>query len=340
VKHRSKLCLARIWLPILVALCCYQTATPGQDSADEGTMTRGSRAEIAITVRDTAGEVVTSTATVKLYSNGIPIDQSSTSTGRAFFILRGTGDFSVVVEASGYKTVQKDVTITSPIRAEVNVNLPRILASNETVGVPPSPVLAPKAKEALIKGLQALGQNKLDDAQKYLNEAMKLAPSNPEVLYVQGILCMKRSDWQKAQAVLEKSSQIDPTQARVFAALGMSLSNQKEYEQAISPLEKALQLDPNSSADTKWTLAKAYYYHQQYDQALHMAEQARSGPHHTDLQFELLYAQCLTAVGRYEDAAQVLRDFLKSNPTSPDAATAQRWLHGLATNGKIHSAEN
>lgn len=331
---------SRVILPLLASLIVWRVPAHCQDSAEEGTMTRGSRAELAITVRDTSGEIITSTATVKLYSNGIPIEQSSTSRGRAFFIVGGRGDFTVVVEASGYKTTQKEMTISAPIREEIDVNLPRILASNETVGVPPAPVLAPKARDELVKGLQALSQNKLDDAQKHINEAIKLAPANPEVLYVQGMLYMKRGNWGQAETVLEKSTQLDPSKTRAFAALGTTLCNEKKYEQAIPPLEKALQLEPKLDWEIKWTLGKAYYYRQQYDQALKMTEQARTEAHGAAPQIELLYAQCLTAVGRYDDAAQVLRDFLKNNPGNPDSSTAKRWLEGLAANGKIHTQTN
>jgi Tfp pilus assembly protein PilF len=340
MRHCSRLRFVRLLLPLMVSMFVCEIPANCQDSAEEGTMTRGSRAELAITVRDTSGEIITSTATVKLYSNGIPIDQSSTSRGRAFFIVRGVGDFTVVVEAAGYKTTQKDVTISSPIRAEVDVDLPRNLASNETVGVPAGPVLAPKAKEALVKGLQAMNENKLDDAQKHISEAMKLAPSNPEVLYVQGVLYMKRSNWGQAETVLQKSSQLDPSRARTFVALGMALCNEKKYDQAVPALEKALQLDPKSDWETKWTLGRAYYYHQQYDQALKTTEEARTEAHGAAPQLELLYAQCLTAAGRYDDAAGVLRDFLKNNPGNPDSDTAKRWLEGLAANGKIHTQTN
>jgi Flp pilus assembly protein TadD len=340
MKVRLLSLLARVSLLVLIVLSLCALPALTQDSAEEGTMTRGSRAEFAITVRDPSGEPITSTATVKLYSNGMPIDQSSTSRGRAFFVVRGVGDFSIVVEASGYKTAQKDVTVSSPIREEVDVTLQRNTGSNETVGVPAGPILAPKAKEALVKGLQAMGDNKLDEAQKHIGEAMKLAPGNPEVLYVQGMLYMKRSNWAEAQSVLERSSQIDPNQGRVLVALGMALCNQKKYDEAIPPLEKSLKLEPTSSWETQWTLAKAYYYHQQYEQALEMAQQARTAAHGAAPQVELLVAQCFTAVGRYEDAALVLRQFLKANASSPDAATAKRWLDGLAANGKIHEVSN
>ncbi len=331
--------LGRVSLLLLIGLSLCALPALTQDSAEEGTMTRGSRAELAITVTDASGEPITSTATVKLYSNGMPIDQSSTSRGRAFFVVRGVGDFSIVVEASGYKTAQKDVTVSSPIREEVDVTLQRN-TGNETVGVLAGPILAPKAKEALVKGLQAMGDNKLDEAQKHIGEAMKLAPGNPEVLYVQGMLYMKRSNWAEAQSVLERSSQIDPNQGRVFVALGMALCNQKKYDEAIPPLEKSLKLEPTSSWETQWSLAKAYYHHQQYEQALEMAQQARTAAHGSAPQVELLVAQCFTAVGRYEDAALVLRQFLKANASSPDAATAKRWLDGLAANGKIHGVSN
>ena len=43
----------------------------------------------------------------------------------------------------------------------------------------------------------------------------------------------------------------------------------------------------------------------------------------------------LTAVGRYEDSAEALRQFLKSHGDRPEAMTARRWLEGLAKNGKI-----
>ena len=297
-------------------------------------MSRGSRAEIAVTVLDGAGHVIATSATVKLYKDGIPIDQASTVRGRAFFIPRSMGDFTIVVEATGYKSAQKDVTVVTSIRAEVDINLQGSSDSSQPTGVPGSPVLAPKAKEELVKGLQALGQNKLDNAQKHVTAAMKLAPNHPEVLYVQGMVYLKRSDWADAQTVLEKSSQLDPSQGRVFSALGIALCDQEKYQQAIPILEKATQMEASPSWETDLALGKSYYYTQQYDPALRLAQQANSSSHGA-AQAELLLAQCLTAVGRYEDSAQVLRGVLKNNANTPDAATAQRWLNGLIANGKI-----
>ena len=320
---------------LTIGFACIPRPGACQDSGDQGTMIRGDRAELSVTVRDSSGQVVTTPASVKLYQNGIPTDQSTTSHGRAFFIPRSLGEFTIAVEAAGYKAAQKDISIVIAGKAEIDIYLQRDLAHNESAGAPSRPILAPKAQEAFSSGAQALREGKLAEAEKQLNKAAELAPSNPDVLYLRGILYLKQQRWDLAQGVLEKSNQIEPNQARVLSALGMALCNSKKYEQAIPVLEKSIQLEPNSSWETDWALAKAYYSQGEYDQALKVAKQAHTTSHGSSPQAELLLAQCLTAEGRYEDSAQVLREFLKSNGQSPEAVTARRWLDNLAADGKL-----
>ena len=323
-------------LPLLTALWMCPLPAACQDSAEQGTNSRGSRAEIVVTVRDRSGQVVTVPTAVKLYKNGALEDQKSTSQGHAFFIPRTLGEFTIIVEAVGYKAMQKEVSLPVAIQYAEDMVLDRDSAGGVSVGIPGAPLLAPKAKEALEKGASALQEGRLEEAQKHIGEAAKLAPGNPEVLYVQGMLYMKQSNWEQAQTVLEKANQLAPNQPHLLAALGMNFGNQKKYEESILLLEKCIELEPASSWETKWALAKAYYYHQQYEQALKMAEQAHTESHGSAPQAELLLAQCLTAVGRYEDSAHILREFLKNNASGPDAATARRWLDRLNADGKIH----
>jgi tetratricopeptide (TPR) repeat protein len=285
-------------------------------------------------VRDSSGEAISVPANVKILKEGMPTDQKEASHGRAFFILRSLGDYTVVVQANGYKPAQKDVSVPVGVKAEVDIYLQREPSSNESAGIPGKPVLAPKAREALDKGLQALSANKLAEAEKFVDEAVKLAPSHPDVLFVQGVLYLNLRKWAQAQSVLEKAAQVDPNNAHVLGALGMALTDQGKYEAAIAPLEKSLQLEAGGW-ETNWALGKAYYYRQQYDQALKTSQLALTESNGKAPQIELLVAQSLTAVGRYDDAAQTLRDFLKSHSDSPEAATARRWLDGLTKNGKI-----
>jgi Tfp pilus assembly protein PilF len=332
--RREPLRIARF--PILLLSCLLLSPRPlfSQDSGSEGTLLRGDKAEISVTVHDGSGEAISTPANVKIFKEGMPTEQKEASHGRAFFILHSLGDYTVVVEANGYKPAQKDVSVPVGVKAEVDVYLQREPSSNESAGVPGKPLLAPKAKEALDKGLQALSANKLADAEKYVGEAMKLAPGHPDVLFVQGVLYLSLRNWTQAQSVLEKAAQMDPSNARVFSALGMALTDQGKYEEAITPLEKSLQMEAGGW-ETHWALGKAYYYRQQYSQALKTSQLALTESNGKAPQIELLVAQSLTAVGRYDDAAQTLREFLKSHGDRPEAATARRWLAGLAKNGKI-----
>jgi hypothetical protein len=331
-KPPALLSIPQYLTPILICLVVLDLPAFCQDSSSEGTMLRGDRAEISVTVRDSSGEPISAPASVKLYHDGILLDQKAVSRGRAFFVPRTLGNFAVIVEATGYKAGQKDLSLNVAVKTEVDVYLES--SSNDNIGLPGKPLLAPKAREAFDKGLLAINANKLDEAEKYVGEAMKLAPGHPDVLFLQGVLYLNRRNWPQAQTVLEKATQMDPANPRAFAALGMALSNQRKYEESIPPLEKSIQLDAGAW-ETQWTLAKAYYYHEEYSEALKASQQALADSKGQAPQIELLVAQSLTALGQYEDSAKTLREFLRDHSDRPEAATARRWLGGLVKNGKI-----
>jgi Tfp pilus assembly protein PilF len=296
----------------------------------------GKGVAISVVVHSPSGQTISSLAVVRLFRGTIPAGQAETTVGRAELVVNEVGDFTVVVQAGGYANAQKDFTINSAGRAEVDVYLQALSAN--TAPVPGRPVLAPKAKKAVDEGLQALGANNLAEAQKHASQAMQLAPGHPDVLYLQGVIFLKQRDWSKAQEVLEKAIQVDPSHANAFAALGMALCDQGKYEAAVAPLEKALHLNPAlASWDTRSALAKAYYQQARYDQALRMSQEAWSSSKGKAPEIELLVVQSLTAVGRYEDAAQALREFLRDYADRREAATARRWLDRLAADGKIHT---
>jgi len=290
---------------------------------------------ITVVVHDPSGEILSSAAIVKLFRGTMPAGQAQTSRGLAELSVNDVGEFTVAVEAAGYPRVEKEFSVNANGRAQVDVYLRR--AANGGAA-PPSgrPLLAPKAKKALDQASESLSTDKLSEAEKHVNEAVRLAPAHPDVLYVQGVLLLKQRQWGRAQEVLEKSTRLDPEHAQAFAALGMALCDQGKYGLAIAPLERSLQLNP-SLWDTRWALAKAYYQQAHYDEALRMSEAALSGSSGKAPEIQLLVAQSLTAVGRYEDAAQALRGFLRDHPDRREAATARRWLDGLSSSGKLSS---
>jgi Flp pilus assembly protein TadD len=308
----------------------------GQDSSAETNMFRGDRPEISVTVRDSGGAEIATPATVKIYRSGVPTDQGQTRKGRVFFMLASTGEYTVQVSATGYESSQKDIAIPVALKTEVEFSLKRKAEANETTGVPAGPVLAPKAKEAFEKGLQALSAGNIKDAQKYSGEAMNLAPGHPDVLYLQGVVDLNLRNFADAQDVLEKATQVDPMHARAQAALGMALSDQGKYEEAIPALEKSLELNAgNPNWETQYALAQADYKLEKYPEATKTAQSALSNSNGKAPEIELLVAQSLVATGKYDEAAQALRDYLKNHSDRPDAAKAKRWLDRLVADGKV-----
>jgi tetratricopeptide (TPR) repeat protein len=333
----ARLRIVQFLLP-MVSGVLFALPLCSQDSGSLDKELHGSGAEITVTVHDSSGQPISSVALVKLLRNGaIPSRQSETSHGRAVLVVNNLGEFTVIVEAAGYEIAQKEVSVSANGRSDLEVYLRRSSPSATPTGIPGRPVLAPKAKEALERGLRSLSAGKMIEAETSVGEAMRLAPGHPDVLYVQGVLYLKQRKWPEAQDALEKATQIDQSYARAFAALGMALCDQGKYDAALAPLEKSLQLDSNGTWETRWALANAYYKHEQYDEALKSSQEALSTSNGSAPEIALLVAQSLTAVGRYEDAAQVLREFLRDHGDRQEAATARRWLDRLTASGKIRT---
>ncbi len=327
---------ASLYSRLVMALFLFVWIFPAlaQRSVDESA-SHGNQAEIVVTLRDQSGQLMTGPAFVSLSRSGFPASEAAANRGRAMF-LTAPGDYTVQVNASGYKNAQKEVSAPMPMTADVDIVLERKGDDSATVSTTAS-LLAPKAREALDKGFKALAENNLHEADKYIGEAMKLAPQDPQVLYAEGFLQLKKQDWAGSESTLRKSTQMDPNNAQALSALGMAMVNQQKYEPAIPVLEKSLKLDPKSGYQTRWALGKAYYYHGQYDNALQTSQTALTESAGKAPEIEMLVAKSLVAVGRYEDSAQALRDFLKNHGNDPEAATAKRWLQKLAADGKIRN---
>jgi len=326
-------------LAVLFCACSFSFAY-AQDAGSAETEFRGNGVAITVVVHDPSGEPISSAVMVKLFRGGtIPSGQAQTNRGRAEFVVNNLGEFTIHVEAPGFASLEKEISLTANGRAQVDVYLLHSTSHSPSSATPGRPLLSPKAGKALDEALRALSEGKLADAEKYAAEATRLAPGHPDVLYLRGLLFLKQRNWPQAQSALEKATQLDPSHAQAFAALGMAFCDQKKFDAAIPPLEKSLQLNPAAAWDVRWTLAKAYYQHQQYDRSLDMSQNALAASNGKAPEIALLVAQSLTAVGRYDDAAQILRAFLHEYAGRTEAVTARRWLDRLAASGKLSPAD-
>lgn len=317
----------------LLFLALATSALAQERSADLGGL-RGNRAQVSITLKEGSSQLIGPLVTVKLYYRGAIANQTSTTKGRVVFLLNNLGDFTITAEAVGYRSAQKDITVPVAVEAEEELSLQRD-STPEALGSSARPLLAPKAKEALDKALNALNENKLDQAEKSISEAASLAPNHPDVLYTQGVILLRRGQPEQAQPFLEKTTQVDPQNARAFTALGMAFMSENKYDLSVAPLQQSIQLDPGNW-EAHWTLARVLYRQEKYDACLSESQLALSQAHGSQPEIELLLAQVQVAVGKFEDAAETLRTFLRTHPADKGATTAKRWLDRLIADGKIH----
>ena len=336
LRHAGPVSLRLPFLLLGIFLSFLSANAQDQRDVNDQNIFRGNHAELRVTLRDSKGQIIAVSATVKLYRMGALANQQITNNGHASFILPVLGDYSVAVSAMGFRPEQRDVSMQVAVESEIDIHLVRDTTTPEGTPVAGRPVLAPKAQEAFNKGLEALSQNNMKEAGKQIGEAAKLAPGHPDVLYAQGVLYLRERKFVDAQGVLEKATQVDPNHSQAFAALGMTYVNQGKYDAAVPPLETAAKLEP-ANWETEWTLAQAYYYHEQYDAALKTSQEALTKANGKAPDIELLVAQSLVATGRFEEAAQTLRSYLKNHGDRPDAAKAKKWLDRLKTDGKIKS---
>src|SRR5260370_12120189 len=112
-----------VLLPVL-ALLLSPVAARCQDGVDEQTAISGNNGVIVVNVRDSSGSPISVPAVVKLFrAGGIPNGQATTARGRAIFTPQNLGQFSVIVEAPGYKTGHEEVSVPIPGKAEAHVYL-------------------------------------------------------------------------------------------------------------------------------------------------------------------------------------------------------------------------
>jgi tetratricopeptide (TPR) repeat protein len=131
-----------------------------------------------------------------------------------------------------------------------------------------------------------------------------------------------------------KVAQLEPQQPRAHAALGVVLANERKFAAALPPLGKALELD-SKSWEARWAMARCHYYQRKYEAAAEEARKALRDSNGKAPEIGLVVAASLTALGRYEESAEILREFLHEHPDNRGAARAKRWLDRLHQAGKV-----
>ena len=236
-------------------------------------------------------------------------DNSEAAVGLLF------GKYEIEISAVGYLSQQKEVQANNTlITTRMEFSLHRdpsavdLNISDETV--------PPKARGDLKRGLSALKSANLKEAQKRLDAAHKLTPSNPDVNYLLGYVAYEQKDLAQARSYLGTAASLSSHNVRVLTLLGQVEIAQQNYPDAAATLEKATDADADNWM-THNLLANAYLRLKNYEGARQQGELAiakgKAGANAANLPL----GQALVNLGKKEEGIRALKTFIQNSPNDP-----------------------
>lgn len=285
---------------------------------------------IVVDVRGPGGAALPTPAVINVYSQYRQLlTTGNTGTG-SFRYGVPLGIYIVEATAPGYIPQEENIEIMQR-NYEQNVSfLLRPVGDPSAKPVDKTPsLLEPKAQKEMNKGLEELRANNATEAKKHLMNALKIAPSNPDVNYLLGVLASKAGDKTGATSYWEKAVAAFPTHAFSLIALGEARMGQGDLKGAKEFLEKAVAADPSSWRPYE-LLGRVDLQSRDYENSVQAAQKAIEIGKSQAAASQVVLAKALIGQGKRERAAQVLKEFLDTKPTGPVGESAQKLTDALA----------
>jgi len=321
-------CVALLFFLASVAL---PSTASGQIGRDQGTSPGPISSfdtqvgSIVVKVNGSGGMALDTMAIINIYTQYRQLLKTGTAgNGSLRYDSIPLGTYIVEASAPGYITEEENVELMQR-NDQQNVSFFLRAAgdpSAKPVGNKP-PLLAPKAQKELNKGLEELRANHTDEAKKHLLNAQKLAPTNPDVNYLLGVLASQGGDKAGATSYWEKAVRAFPAHAISLVALGEARLVQGNLKEAKGFLERAVAADP-SSWHAYELLARVDLQAGDYEHSAQEAEKAIAVGKSHAAAAQLVLAKALIGQGKRAKAEEVLQQFLETKPSGPVGAAAQK----------------
>jgi tetratricopeptide (TPR) repeat protein len=266
---------------------------------------------------------------VRILTQGGPelAENTTDMSGKATIYDLPPGNYIVEASAAGYLAVREDV------RLEMRWSLVTIalIMKPDEMGLPKkesasaAPILAPNARKEVQKGLEAFEKSNLVLARKHFENALAMAPGNPDVQFLMGALEAQEKNFTAADEHLEKAIQIYPNHARSLQLLGELYNQQDRGKDAAPLLEKAVALQ-DGSWRSHWALGVAYLKTNEPRKALAQADRAIALGKWAAGIAHLLEAQALMDLRQFDAADTSLQAFIHDDPANPYSAKARAAL--------------
>lgn len=233
------------------------------------------------------------------------------------FVSLDPGVYDVSVSAVGYLTSHKEFVASGITRSEKMQVTLRKDPSAVDLSIKPRE-MSPKVRKELLQGWAALKSAKLDEAQKKLEAADQLDPSNSDIAFLLGFIYFEKRDADRAQDYLSKATKLAPHNVQALTLQGRVESYRGDFAAARTPLEQATAIDPENWM-AHYLLANVYLTQKEYAKARDQAELALAKGKDAASAAQLPLGQALAQLNQNQEAIEALQAFLRSAPTDPVA---------------------
>jgi tetratricopeptide (TPR) repeat protein len=263
-------------------------------------------------------------AVVKLhcdYPEGTVFQTTRRDSETIFFDLR-FGKYDLDVSAVGYLTEHQTLQVTGlkeKIDLKVIMHRDPMAVSFDAAGSP-NALMSTRASKETQRGVRALKSGDLKEANKHLQAAYKLVPSNSRVNFLFGYQYYQQKKFDQAETYLTQSAALDPQNAQALALLGRVEMLRDHFDEASSTLERAIAVDPENWL-SHTLLADAYLKQKQYEKAQEQARAALDKGQGAAAPAQLLLGEAQADLGHTGAAIQSLQQYLMSKP---DKSTAEQ----------------
>lgn len=263
---------------------------------------------------------------VQHYSATLAVQDNSTAT----FENMSSGDYDVEVNCAGYKTAVEHVSFRDSAGVALFVYLHSETEAT-TAAKAPGMRMTPKLQAELDKAFEKMRKNQYEAAREHFQKAAKLAPANPDMPYMLGMIEYNQQHFDLARAQFEKALALEPAHDRSLMRLGELQLRAGDADGAIQTLERAY-LANGADWRMHYLLAQAYCVQKNYPNAALHATKAAELAREQAPQPLLLLGQIYSSEKERDRAKQVFDMLIAQFPGDAAAKQAKGEIAALDAN--------
>jgi len=270
-------------------------------------------------------------AFVKLYSDftGVHRTEATRDGSTATFTAIQGGEYEIEVSSSGYKTATEHASVMAggssyPVFVYMH---PESEVAPETARGG-APIMTPRLQAEIDKGLEKMKHERYDAARVHFEKAATIAPGNPDIQYLLGMVEYREQRFDKARAKFEAAVAIYPSHERSLMGLGELFLREGQFALARETLEKAFHAN-GADWRTHLLLAETYFAQREYEKAVPHAVRASELGKEGAATARLLLGRIRTSQGKKREARATFENVIRDFPADRAAREARSELAAL-----------